>query len=156
MKKIPKKNYIILVILLISTVFLTLFLANIYSSKDRLVSSFYENTNKIKIEEFDGYIIENPDAIIYISDKYDLTNEKFEEKFHSKIDSLSLNDKIVYIDKKEIQEKFLSNLKNNYNTVIDLSKTPIVMVIVDKKVMKVNYITEDTNIDTFINYEVFE
>ena len=156
MNKKLKRNYIILIILLAVTVFLTFFFANIYKSKGNLVSGFYEYSNKITIEEFDEYMTENTDAIIYISDKYDLTHETFEENFKEKINELNLKNKIVFVDKNEINDKFISNLKINYGISIDLSKTPLVIVIVDKNVLQCVYIDNYSNVDDFIDYEAFE
>lgn len=156
MNKKLKRNYIILIILLAVTVFLTFFFANIYKSKDNLVSGFYEYSNKITIEEFDEYMTENTDAIIYISDKYDLTYETFEENFKEKINELNLKNKIVFVDKNEINDKFISNLKINYGISIDLSKTPLVIVIVDKNVLQCVYIDNYSNVDDFIDYEAFK
>ena len=53
MKEIPKKNYYILVVLLVVTVGLTLLLSNLYVNKEKMVSNFYEYSNKITSEEFD-------------------------------------------------------------------------------------------------------
>lgn len=156
MRKIPSKNYIILVVLLVVTVFLTLLLANIYTSKNKLTSSFYEYSNKISIDEFEQYLVENPDAIVYISDKYDLTHETFEEKFKEKIDNLNLKKNLVFINKEEIDRDFIKKLNNNYKINIDINTTPIILVTVDKKIVKSIYVDKNSNVDTFIDYEIFE
>ena len=156
MKKISKKNYVVLVILLLVTVVLTISLADIYKRKDRFVSAFYEYANKINSSEFDEYINENSDLIIYISDKYDLSKENFETKFKNKLDELNLKNNLVFIDKSSINEKFLNNFEKNYNLKIDIKKTPIVIVIIDKKVVKSLYITPNSNANTIIEYEAFQ
>lgn len=156
MRKIPSKNYIILIILLAVTVFLTFMLSNIYKSKNKLTSNFYEYSNKIQTDEFDQYIVENPDAIIYISDKYDLTYETFEEKFKEKIDTLNLKDKLVFIDKNKIDSDFIKKLKNNYKININIENTPIILVIIDKNIVKSIYVDEYSNTDEFIDYDLFE
>ena len=156
MKKILPKNYIILVVLLVVTVFLTLFLSSIYTSKNKLVSSFYEYANEITPTDIEGYIIENPDAIIYISDKYDLTHETFETKFQKKIESLNLKEKLVYIDKEEITDEFLNKINNNYGLNVEIDNTPIIIVVVDKTVIKSIYVENYLNVETIIDYEVFE
>ena len=48
MRQIPKKNYYILVVILSVTVLLTLCLSYVYKNKEKLVSNFYEYSNKIK------------------------------------------------------------------------------------------------------------
>lgn len=152
MKKISSKNYIIFVILLALTVFFTLILSNIYLSKNKLVSEFYNNSNKITVDEIEGYITENPDAIIYISDKFDLTNESFEKKFEKKLDELNLKSKLVFIDKSELEE----NPNKGHKIKVDLDKTPIVIVIVDKTLNKIIYINDNTDVDNFMNFGDFE
>lgn len=156
MKKVDTKNYVFLMFLLLGTVFITLLVTNIYKSKQELVSEFYDISKKITVKEFDEYIIENPDTIIYISDRYDLTNEEFEEEFELKLKKLNLIDKFVFMDKDQLSDEFLLELKGNYKTDINLEKLPVVMVVIDKNIEKIAYVDEYSNIDTFINYEVFE
>ena len=120
------------------------------------MSDFYEYSNKITPEEFDEFMIENSDVIIYISDKYDLTNETFEKEFENKIDELNLKHNLIYIDKKNIDKNFLNKLKKSYNINVNLEETPIVIAIVDNKVIKNISINNDSNVETLIEYEVFE
>lgn len=156
MKKIDTKNYLFLLLLLVGTVFITLIAANIYSSKNKLTSQFYESSKKITANEFSEYVIENPDTIIYISDKYDLTNETFEEKFKLKLEQLNLVDKFVFLDKDEFNETFLLDLNKEYKMDIDLEKTPVILVIIDKMVANIVYVDKYSNSETIINYGVFE
>ena len=156
MKKIPQKNYYILVVLVLVTIILTLSLASIYREKDKLVSNFYTYANKINNSDFDEYIIENSDLIIYISDKYDLSNESFEASFIKKIDELNLKSKLVFIDKSGIDKKFLNKIQKNYKIKININNIPIIIVVVDRKVVKSVYVTPNSNVDTIIEYEVFE
>lgn len=156
MRQIPKKNYYILAVLLILTVLLTLFLSNLYLTKDMLTSNFYEYSNKLTKESFDQFMIENSDVIIYISDKYDLTNETFEKDFMKKIDELNLKHNLIYIDKSELDKKFLNKLKSEYKINIDIKKIPTLVVLIDNKVVKNIYINKDSNVDTLIEYEDFE
>ena len=156
MKEIPKKNYYILVVLLASTVVLTLLLSNVYLNKEQLVSNFYEYSNKITPEEFDVYMTENSDIIIYISDKYDLTHETFEKNFQNKIDNLNLKHNLVYIDKNDMNQEFLNKLKILYGINVDLEQSQIVIVIIDEQVVKNVAITPNSNVDTLIEYEAFE
>ncbi len=156
MQKKINKNYFSLVVLLAFTVVLTLFISNLYLSRNKLVSEFYEYSNKITTEEFNSYMTENSDAIIYISDKYDLTNAKFEEKFRDKIDNLNIKNKMVYIEKSEIDKQFIDNLEKKYKNNIEISDYPIVLVIVDNKIIKSVNVNNETDVDNFINYEVFE
>ena len=156
MKQVNKKNYAILIVLLVGTIFLTLMLSNIYLAKNKLVSNFYEYSNKIDTKEFEAYMVENSDFIIYISDKFDLSHESFENEFKLKLEKLNLKEKLVFIDKNDISSDFLSALKNNYNINIDITRTPMLIVIIDNKAIKNVYIDEYSNVDTIIDYEAFE
>ena len=156
MKKILSKNYIILIVLLVVTVFLTLFLSNLYTAKNKLVSNFYEYANKITPQEFDEYIVENPDTIIYISDKYDLAHETFETKFENKIESLNLREKLVFMDKENITQDFLSKIKNTYGINIEIENLPMLVIVIDNTVTKNIYIENYLNVETIIDYEVFQ
>ena len=129
---------------------------NVYLNKEKLTSNFYEYTNKITPEEFDQFMTENSDIIIYISDKYDLTHETFEKKFENKIEELNLNHNLIYIDKNDMDIEFLNKLKKTYGINVDLEKTPIVVVIIDEDVVKNISVTPNSNVDTLIEYEAFE
>ncbi len=156
MREIPKKNYLILAVLLVVTILLTLMFSNIYKNKEKLVSAFYLESNNIAPNEFDEYLMENPDLIIYVSDKYDLSHEKFEEDFENKLKDLNIKNNLVYIDKNEIDKSFINKLKNEYDVNIDISKTPLIIVMVEKSVTKVVQVSNDSNVDSIINYEVFK
>lgn len=156
MKKIESKNYCVVIALLVITFALTLELSRIYKNRDKEVSTFYEYSNKITNKEFDEFYLENFDLIIYISDKYDETNEEFEKNFKVKIDELNLKSKLVYIDKKELTKKFLSNLSKKYKININVENLPIIVVILDKDVKQVISVNNNSNVDEIIDYEAFE
>ena len=92
-----KKNYIYLLILLIATVGLTFLFSTIYNREVNFVSYSYEKLNKITSAEFEEYMIENPETIIYISSKNDLHNNKFEKKFIKKLENLNLLENTIYL-----------------------------------------------------------
>lgn len=156
MREIPKKNYYILVVLLVATVLLTLFLSNLYLNKEKLTSDFFNYANTITPEDFDEFMMENSDVIIYISDKYDLSHNTFEKKFETKIDELNLKHNLIYIDKEDIDSEFLNKLKNSYKINLDLEKLPIIVVVIDKEVVRNILVNSNVDVDTLIEYEAFE
>lgn len=156
MKKYFNKNYAVLAILLIFTVLLTLLLSEIYVSRNKLTSDFYQYLNKIMPDEFSEYVIENPDSIIYISDKFDLTNELFEEEFKNKLDNLNLKKNTVFIDKNSIDKKFINAFAEEYEIDINLSNTPIVIVMIDNKVIKYINVDKTVDVNSFIDYGAFK
>ena len=156
MRQIPKKNYYILVILLVITVLITLLLASLYSNQEKVVASFYEYSNKISSKEFDQFIIENPDAIIYISDKYNLEYKNVEQKLQNRLDELGLKKNFVFIDKKDVNKKFIKKIKNKYEINIKVEEIPVMLVIIDNKVVKNIKVDKNIEIDRLIEYEDFE
>ena len=141
------KNYILLAVLLVVTVFLTFFLSSLYKSRNNVVSDFYEYCNKINSNEFDEFIIENPDSIIYIGDKNDLDFKEQESALKDEIEKKGLKNKIVYLEKSTLSKKFLSSLKSKYGKSINKKKTPVLLVVVDKKINKVVYLKDNLELN---------
>lgn len=150
-----KKNYIILVILLLSTVVITLFLASLYNNKSEDVSFAYETLNKIKSDEFEEYLVENPDVIFYIGNKDDSSKNKFEKKFVKKLQNLNLFDLVVYIEKQDITSNLKQILNENYKYNYNDENLPIIIVISDGGFSQVIEVINELNVDSAINYEVF-
>ena len=68
-----KKNYISLFMLILVTIIITLSLSVLYKQKFSITTYSFDKLNKITSQEFNEYIIENPNTILYIGDK---TNDK--------------------------------------------------------------------------------
>lgn len=151
-----KKNYISLLILILATIIITLALSALYKQKFLTTSYSFDKLNKITAEEFNEYIIENPNTILYIGDKINNTNNKMEEKFINKLESLNLLENTVYIEKDEITSQLEKTLKEKYKYIYNEKKLPAILVIIDGKVIQIEKISEDSNVDTIIDYEVFE
>ena len=94
-------------------------------------------------------------VIIYIYDKYSNDYSEFENSLKEKIEASYLKNNLIYIDKRELNKKFINNMKENYNTEIKYNNKPIIIIISDKEVLNVIEIDETTNV-TSINLEVFE
>jgi len=151
-----KKNYIILTVLIVVTCILTLLLANLYKYEKVETSYIYENLNKITSEEFDEYIVEHPDTIIYISDKYNLENQKFEKKLINKCENLNILENIIYIDKEEVTSNLEKTLKNEYSYKYNEDNLPAIIVINDAKITQTVIVDKNSEVETIIDYEVFE
>ena len=152
-----KKNYIYFGILIICTVALTLFLSYIYKSEvEESVSYSYEHLNKITSNEFDEYMIEHPDTIIYIADKTNLNNNKFEKRLINKLEKLNLLENVIYIEKEEMIAILQKKLKENYGYNYNEDKLPAIIVINDGKTKQISIIRRDSDVDTIIDYEVFK
>ena len=100
-KKIPLKNYFFLFLIIIISIFLSIYFYLWYKAYniDLICDSFVkEHLNVIKYNELDTFLIENKEAIIYFS--YDNDHEiiKFEKSFFKLIDRYSLKNNILYLD----------------------------------------------------------
>lgn len=151
-----KKNYIYLAVLLVATVGLTFLLSSIYNKEVNSVSHSYEKLNKITSDEFEEYMIENPDTIVYLSDKNDLNKNKFEKKFVKKLENLNLLENAIYIEKDEINNKFKDLLKTNYDYKLDEKNLPTIIVIDSGSVVQSVVVEKTSNVETIIDYGVFE
>ena len=132
MREIPKKNYIIMLIIAVSVVLLTLISCNIYNTKYRKTSILTNYISEIKMKDLDTYLMEKPNSIIYISNK-SVNNTEQELKLKDKLIELNITDYIVYlnIDKtniKKFNQKFKSNIK--------IDELPIIVIIEDNKITK--------------------
>ena len=151
-----KKNYIYLTVLILLTIVLTLFLSFLYKEEVIETSYSYKILNKITGEEFNEYMIEHPDTIIYISDRTNLNNNKFEKKFIKELEKLNVLENVIYIDKKEINNSLEKKLEEEYSYKYDEEKMPAIIVVNDGKVVQTSFVTESSSIDSIIDYEVFE
>ena len=151
-----KKNYIYLLILVTCTIVLTLFLSSLYKNKVSETSYFYEKLNKITATEFEEYIIENPDTIIYIADKNNLKYNKFEKKLFNNFEKLGLLENVIYLEKKEITKTLKQIFKEKHSYEYNEKELPIIIVVVDGNLIQRSVVGENSQVDTIIDYGVFE
>lgn len=100
-KEIPFKNYIYLFIILLGTVLLLLYIYSWYETynENKLNVQIMNNyLTVINYNELDDYIIENKNAIIYVSVLGNKEINKFEEKFKNNIIDNNLKNDILYLD----------------------------------------------------------
>lgn len=151
------KKYIYLVVLILSTMLVTLFLSYLYKKETNVEFSYaYSTLNRITASEFDEYILENPDSIIYISDSSDLSNNKFEKKFIKKIEKKNLMENIVYIEESEVTNSLQKKLEDKYSYKYNKKALPVILVFVDAELIEISTIEVDSSVDSIIEYEVFE
>ena len=150
------KKTIYLIILVISTVIVTLLLADIYKKETVKTSYAYENFNKITANEFDEYMMEHTDTIIYIADKNNLKYNKFDKSFLKKIEELNLLENTIYIEKNEITKSIQKKLKEDYSFEYNEKELPIIIVVSDNEIIETAIVNTGSKVDTIINYEVYE
>lgn len=142
-KEIPFKNYIILAVILIFTILLVVYLFNWQSiyQKNKLQEPILDKyLMVINYNELDDYLVENKEAIVYVSVLNDEKIRMFENKFKNIIIKNDLNNKILYLnltnESVEINKKYLSNL----------SGVPTLIIFDEGKVVE-SYSIKDNNYD---------
>lgn len=114
---IPKRNYVIFLVLVIFTVALTFLFSHWYNKvqdlnkKDTIMSEFLVRVNE---KEFENYIVENNNVMIYLASSKDEALNEFETELKDLIIEYGLETQMIFIDLENIEDEFLIDLKNEY------------------------------------------
>lgn len=154
MKKIPKKNYILLGLLAVVTILAVIYMSKWYRASENYYlenSVMKELVGEVKELEFENYILENPDIVIYISKGQSESTKKFEKKLKKYILDENLKSHFIYVNGKDSTESFLLNLKEKYfkETMKELEITyPNLLIVENGKVKDILYRTvlEERNV----------
>lgn len=147
-REIPKKNYVIVVIMAIVVIALVFYLAKLYTNatlnkNSSVISNYLSN---VTLEGMDNYLLENPDIIVYWADREDLTNEKFEKQLKKYIVKNNLQKYFVFVDIKDIDVKEIESISNKYLSKkiknVNLETKPSLLIIEDSKIVEVVYTYE--------------
>jgi len=153
MRKIPLKNYFILALVVILSGIIVYFLGNFYINKKRYdekenhVLSFLK---EIYVDDFENFIIENPDTIIYINRIDNSKNKKLEKKLKKEIIERNYEQDIIYIDSTEISSNFVDVLNNHIDNKLNI--IPNVIIVKDGKICNVMYINSNTKYSEIIDF----
>lgn len=145
MRKIPKKNYLIMFIIVVLVALITIILTNIYNNSYKTTSTMYNYLSEIKKNDLDTYLIEKPNIILYIADKYDLSNNYIEAKLQKEIIKYNAKDYFVYLNINENNIEFIDNLNKKYNGSIS-KQLPVLVVIEEGQIIKTYYNLENINL----------
>ena len=139
MRKIPVKNYFILLTMLIGVIIVTFVGKNYYNNNLKKVNSLYKYANHINRDELKEYLGESSSLIIYIADKYDLNNEDAEDLIKDKIIELNLYNNFIYVDSRVFNDKFLGYFNNKYHTNFNIDNLPTIIIYNDGIVENIYY-----------------
>lgn len=144
--QVPLKNYIILILIAIVTIFLVIFFAKFYQEQaqyDTQNNNIMTFLSEIKIEEFDNYIQENHDVIVYLSSSIDNFDVEYEKNLKKYITKKNLIKDFVYLDTSNLETDFYERLKTNYLSKklqkqdIHLDQDPTLLIIKNQKISHV-------------------
>ena len=100
-RKIPPKNYLYLFLIIIITLLVVLYLLKWYRTynESKLYTGILnEYIQVINYNELNDYIIENKDAVIYVSILGNEEIRSFEKKFKNTILDNNLRENLLYLD----------------------------------------------------------
>ena len=101
LREVPLKNYIYLFLILLGSILFLIYIYTWYDTynKNKLNTSIMnEYLTVINYNELDDYIVENKDAIIYVSILGNEDINNFERKFKSVVLENNLKNNILYLD----------------------------------------------------------
>lgn len=147
MRTIPKKNYIFLGLLAVVTILAVVYVSKWYRASENY---YLENSvmktlvGEVKELEFENYVLENPDIVIYIAKDQSELTKKFEKKLKKYILDENLKSHFIYLNGKESTDEFLTDFKKKYfmNEVQEIEITyPNILVVENGKVKDILYRT---------------
>ncbi len=116
-RKIPFQNYIILGLIIVATCILLYYLVSHYEKRKEYKSSIDSRMgflSEMKENEVQNYILDNHDAIIYVSDSTDDAYRAFEKGLKDLIVKENLTKEIVYLDLYKASSSFITNLQDEW------------------------------------------
>ena len=136
-KEIPLKNYILLSIVLILTIVVVIYFflwKNTYEKSKLQTPILDDYLLVINYNELNNYLVENKDAIIYVSKLNDESIRLFENKFKNIINKNNLNNKILYLDLTEelIENNIVKEINKKYGK--EMTEVPTIVIIKDGKI----------------------
>lgn len=159
LRNVPLKNYIILGVIVVLTVFLLYYFymwVDVYNESkiNRPILDRYMDI--INYNELDNFIVENPNAIIYASVLEDEKIREFEIELKNSFRNGNIENEMLYLDlTNEIKSINLKNeIEDQYSlNSLNITDVPCVFVIEDGKLISI-YSVKDNNYDVS-KFELF-
>ena len=148
MRKIPSKNYILFVLMLIGVVVITLCCRNFYNNNLKRTSEIYKYARHMSSDDLKEYLYESPSLVIYVADKYNLNNEIVENKLKKKIINNNLYNNFIYVDYREFDDSFINYFNSTYHINMSVDKIPAIIIYEDGNISTIYYSIDDTNINS--------
>ena len=166
MKTIPKKNYMILVVIIIITVLVTFYMRNWYIMTKEYNSDnspMLNSISEINQDEISNYVLENPKFILYTSSGINKEIRGFESKFKNYVLDKNMKDYMIYINTATADLDNLKTVLENYtseNNNINLNDNVNMYIFENGKIVKTienaNKLNNKTIEKTFKKYGVLD
>jgi hypothetical protein len=138
-----KKDLVLTIILSITILLCNYSLSwhSVYKEHNKNISVLSGYLNEVSSEELHLYIVENPNIFVYFGIVDDEDTKVFEKEFKRTVDKYFLNDKVVYVNVKELDLKTTLSLYDIKNKNIE--KSPVIVYFEDGKIY--DYINLDNS-----------
>lgn len=150
MKKIPLKNYIALGLIFILTVGILIYFVNFYNSKKEYENSTNDRMNFLKeitTSDFNNYITENLDFILYTSNSENQDIVKVEKTLKNKLGKKEYINQMIYLNLKNTSINFMETLKQYFSENLkstDYKEIPNVLIVQDGLIIQTLYVDINT------------
>ena len=154
-KGIPVKSYVIYGVIVVITLLIVFYLNEWYKAYkvNELNESYIAKyVNEVNYDEFNNYVLENPDGIIYIG----ITNCEecinVEKKLYDVVNKNGLKDQLIFLNLTSVSRNnnYLNDVKNKYyseNVTTPLESLPAIAVFKDRKIVDILVTSDDDTID---------
>ncbi len=115
MKEIPKKNYIVLCMIVVITLLLAIYFRNYYLNHQKQKDGLQiNNISEIDEKSLSNYIVENDEFILYVTNREESNLNSFEKKLGNYLTKKEYNKNIIYLDLTSVSNSFYKDFRNQY------------------------------------------
>lgn len=150
MRNIPLKNYVFLFLIAVGTFLCVTYLKNVYQLKQDYENNTHTRMGFLKQiheSDFENYITENLDFILYISDNNTNELQELEEELKVKLTKLEYKDDMIYLNSKNSSNNFLVELKKHFSNSLkltEITELPNILIVKEGKIVQVMNLTSET------------
>ena len=152
LRKIPTKNYIILGMVILVTLFILYYFymwVDVYKESKINIPIMDKYMTVINYNELDNYVVENPNTIVYVSVLEDDRIREFEKQFKNKYRNNEIENDVLYMNiTDDIRNTNIKEDMDDRYVLNDLSITDVPCVLVfNDGLLKSIYSVSDNNYD---------
>lgn len=143
-RKIPKKNYYVVMIVSILVIVLTLYIRSFYINykANQINNSVFNDKtiNQMNTDDFDYIMAETPEALLFISYTGSNKVRNMEKRLYREIEKKNIADKIIYWNVTDIMNnhEYIDILRKKYpNFSEEIGKAPMLIYIKDGELVEV-------------------
>ncbi len=146
--EVTLKKYIIVILLFIITILMGLYVINYYNdsknykNSEEKIMSFLPEIDSVNLN---NYIIDNHEAIIYMSDSNDVSIRNFEFKLKKYFIKENLEKTVLYLDANELDSNFYEDFRSKYGSNYNINSNNIPCIIIIENDIVKSVLCKDNN-----------